>query len=71
MQNPDGTMSQALPTDNKSERTSVASSHLSIDELSAEDLVENWLKHRNLAITFMILVLLIEGVFCTLEVLYS
>jgi hypothetical protein len=71
LKNPNGTLSQAIPTDNKSERTSVISSHVSIEANQADDLVENWLKHRNFFIVFLTVELLLEAMFSVFEVIYS
>ena len=47
------------------------SSHVSIDANTADELVENWLKHRSLFTIFFTVELLLEIMFTIFEVIYA
>ena len=44
----DGTLNVALPTDAKTGQSSIVGSHVSIEANDANELVDNWLKHKRL-----------------------
>ena len=44
----DGTLNVAQPTDAKTETASIEGSHVSIEANDANELVDNWLKHKRL-----------------------